>query len=259
MFLSGVLLKQSHFARRAAFSSQTGDQWAKHRQEFDRLKQQISLLNQQKQKQEDFKIGKQEENEDDAVLPQKISDINKIDFILKADRTVLDFRNEALSLYQHQDSFQRPRLAHLMNNIYIPKLKAKAFAAFVYAGETNENHSDYQKSINGPNLLFDNPERSRDDLILGIESSFDESAASLVNSFGEVKSSHQVTQWDLWSEFDGIVPEVAQERHSINLPKLATQALQDLNISKGDPRLKAIAVTIGPGQEKSLNAGIKYA
>lgn len=74
-----------------------------------------------------------------------------------------------------------------MNNIYIPKFKAKAFCSYLYAGENKENYSDY--SIYQTNdTIFGNKSRSRDELILGIESSFDDSAASLVNSFGEIIS-----------------------------------------------------------------------
>lgn len=49
---------------------------------------------------------------------------------------------------------------------------------------------------------------------------------------------------------------MAQEKHYENLPKSVEQALREYNITKGDKRLEAIAVTIGPGQEKSINVGI---
>ena len=41
--------------------------------------------------------------------------------------------------------------------------------------------------------VFDDKERSKEEYILGIESSFDESAASLVNSYGEVVANYQIT------------------------------------------------------------------
>jgi len=40
------------------------------------------------------------------------------------------------------------------------------------------------------------------------------------------------------------------------LPKAVEKAFKEYNIQKGDKRLEAIAVTIGPGQEKSVNIGI---
>lgn len=95
--------------------------------------------------------------------------------------------------------------------------------------------------------MFANAARSKDDVILGIESSFDDSAASLVNSFGEIKVSKQIPQWEQWRDIDGIAPHVAEEKHKENLPKAVEHVMQAYGLKKGDPRLKAIAVTIGPG------------
>lgn len=93
-------------------------------------------------------------------------------------------------MYLHEQTFERARLQQLIKKIYIPKLKAKGFASYLYAGETPANHSNYKLFENGPNKIFGNSKRSRDEYILGIETSFDESAASLVNSYGEIKSNH---------------------------------------------------------------------
>lgn len=146
--------------------------------------------------------------------------MSKATIVMDCDRTLIDFKNEVRSLYVHEEFFQRPRLSMLVNNVYIPKLKAKSFAAFLYGGESSETHSNYKLSLNEPNTVFNKADRSRDDLILGIESSFDESAASLVNSFGEVKSLRQMTMWDQWQDFDGIVPRKSEEAHIENLPKV---------------------------------------
>ncbi len=43
------------------------------------------------------------------------------------------------------------------------------------------------------------------------------------------------------------------------MPQVTEKTLNEYGIMPGDPRLRAIAVTIGPGQERSLNIGIKYA
>lgn len=137
----------------------------------------------------------------------------------------------------------------LVNKVYIPKLKAKAFASYFYAGETPTNHSNYKfLDETSSNLIFSDPNRSRDSYILGIETSFDESAASIVNSFGEVKSNHQITQWEQWDEFDGVQPSVAKEMHEKNLPIVIERAMEEVGIKRaGDQRLRAIAVTMGPG------------
>ena len=55
---------------------------------------------------------------------------------MQCDRTLLDFKSEIKALYIHEENFQRPRLANLVNNVYIPKMKAKSFAAYLYGGET---------------------------------------------------------------------------------------------------------------------------
>lgn len=68
----------------------------------------------------------------------------------------------------------------------MPKFKAKCFSSYLYAGETEESYNNYQYSCN-KSTVFADKNRSKDEVILGIESSFDDSAASLVNSYGEIK------------------------------------------------------------------------
>lgn len=65
--------------------------------------------------------------------------------------------------------------------------------------------------------------------------------------------------WDQWRDHDGVDPKVAAEKHQENLPRAVEETLRKYNITKGDKRLEAIAVTIGPGQEKSVNVGIQLA
>ena len=74
----------------------------------------------------------------------------------------------------------RPRLGKLMNNVYIPKFKTKAFASFMYGGENDSTYNDYNSFVE-KNKIFGNSSRSKNDVILGIETSYNESSASLVN------------------------------------------------------------------------------
>jgi len=74
-----------------------------------------------------------------------------------------------------------------VNSIYIPKLKAKSFASYLYSGESNESYNNYEY-YNNEDTIFKDNQRSRDEYILGIEGSFDDSGASLVNSYGEIIS-----------------------------------------------------------------------
>lgn len=142
-------------------------------------------------------------------MPNTITDLNKIDYILNLDRSHVDFQQEIRALYNHQNDFARPRLSTLVDQIYIPKFKAKAFCSALYAGETMDNYNRYNTLGSSPNSVFSDAQRDPNEVILGIESSFDESAASLVSSFGEIKANHQTTQWEQWEDKNGIDPEVA--------------------------------------------------
>ena len=125
-----------------------------------------------------------------------MSEIKRVDFLMSCDRTLIDFKSEIRSLYIHEQDFQRPRLQQILNSVYIPKLKTKSFAGYVYAGENNANHANYKMLASTSDKVFSDKQRSREEYILGIESSFDESAASLVNSYGEVVANNQITQWE---------------------------------------------------------------
>jgi hypothetical protein len=89
----------------------------------------------------------------------------------------------------------------------------------MYGGENDQSYSNYDYALN-TSTIFGNKERSKEDVILGIESTFDESAACLINSFGEIKQNHEITQWSQWADIDGIDPRVAEERHKENVPKV---------------------------------------
>lgn len=83
-------------------------------------------------------------------------------------------------------------------------------------------------------------------MILGIESSFDDAAACLVNSFGTLCSEN--VKYSLGSELVddmGVDPKKAEKHHIKHLPLAIEKAMSDL---KSDQKLKGIAVTIGPGQ-----------
>ena len=228
--------------RLARFSQLTSDQLAQQKIEFEELKKELFKL-----KEASTASGGGQEGEEDLMPPKTMTDINNVDYMMQCDRTLIDFKSEIRSMYMHEQTFERARLQQLVKKIYIPKLKAKGFASYLYAGETPANHSRYQVVENGPDKVFANTARSRDEYVLGIETSFDESAASLVNSWGEIKSNHQMTQWEQWDEFDGVQPSVAKELHEKNLPEVIKRVMEEAGLQKGDPRLKAIAVTMGPG------------
>lgn len=93
--------------------------------------------------------------------------------------------------------------------------------------------------------------------ILAIETSCDETAAAIIEDGHKVISSVIASQADIHAITGGVVPEVAAREHSINLPYIYKQAIEEsgLNISEID----AFAVTTTPGLIGSLLVGISAA
>jgi len=94
-------------------------------------------------------------------------------------------------------------------------------------------------------------------LILGIETSCDETAAAVV-AFGEdVLSSVVSSQVDLHARFGGVVPEIASRAHLELLIPVVAQAMVEAGVSGAD--LDAVAVTHGPGLIGALLVGLSGA
>jgi N6-L-threonylcarbamoyladenine synthase len=94
-------------------------------------------------------------------------------------------------------------------------------------------------------------------LILGIESSCDETAASIVDDRARVLSSIVASQLDTHSKYGGVVPELASREHLRAIVPVVRKALDDAHASLHD--LSAIAATVGPGLVGSLLVGLTYA
>ncbi len=82
-------------------------------------------------------------------------------------------------------------------------------------------------------------------LILGIESSCDETAAAVVRDGCAILSSVISSQVDLHAEWGGVVPEIASREHLEKIDAVVKRALDDANVTTAD--LGGIAVTQGPG------------
>ncbi len=93
--------------------------------------------------------------------------------------------------------------------------------------------------------------------ILGIETSCDETAASIVTDKREILSNVVVSQIDEHQKFGGVVPEIASRAHLNYLQETVNQALQIANLKIQD--IDAIAVTAGPGLIGGLLVGIMFA
>jgi N6-L-threonylcarbamoyladenine synthase len=94
-------------------------------------------------------------------------------------------------------------------------------------------------------------------VILGIETSCDETAAALVTEDGEIASSVVASQDELHAKFGGVVPELASRRHLELVAPVIEQALADAGTSLDD--VKAVAVTTWPGLIGALLVGVSAA
>jgi N6-L-threonylcarbamoyladenine synthase len=98
---------------------------------------------------------------------------------------------------------------------------------------------------------------SKRGLILGIESSCDETAAAVVERGARTLSSVVASQIATHARYGGVVPELASREHLRAIVPVVRAALAQANITLAD--LDAIAVTAGPGLAGALLVGITYA
>lgn len=94
-------------------------------------------------------------------------------------------------------------------------------------------------------------------LVLGIESSCDETAAAVVRDGREILSSVISSQIAMHAPWGGVVPELASREHLEKIEPIIAEALEQAKVSLDD--IDAIAVTQGPGLIGSLLVGVCYA
>ena len=95
------------------------------------------------------------------------------------------------------------------------------------------------------------------DIILGIESSCDETAAAVVRGGREILSDVIASSADMHEVFGGVVPEIASRQHLLYIMPVIEKALRDAAVTAKD--ITAIAVTHGPGLIGSLLTGVSAA
>ena len=93
-----------------------------------------------------------------------------------------------------------------------------------------------------------------DVVILGIESSCDETAAAVVVNGRDVRSNIIYSQVPLHTLYGGVVPEIASRKHIERIYQVIEQALEDADMGLED--MDAIAVTYGPGLVGPLLVGV---
>lgn len=94
-------------------------------------------------------------------------------------------------------------------------------------------------------------------LVLGIETSCDETAAAVVRDGREIVSSVIASQIKTHERFGGVVPELASREHLDKIVPIVEEAFARSNVTKNG--IDGIAVTIGPGLVGSLLVGVSYA
>jgi N6-L-threonylcarbamoyladenine synthase len=97
----------------------------------------------------------------------------------------------------------------------------------------------------------------RELVILGIETSCDETAAALVTIRGEIRSNVVSSQADLHARFGGVVPEVASRRHLELVLPVVREALAEAGATLDE--VETVAVTQGPGLIGALLVGLSAA
>src|SRR3712207_4266441 len=94
-------------------------------------------------------------------------------------------------------------------------------------------------------------------LVLGIESSCDETAAAVVRDGREMVSSVISSQVEIHKRFGGVVPELASREHLDKIVPVVEEAFARAGVSKED--IDGVAVTQGPGLVGSLLVGLSFA
>ena len=102
-----------------------------------------------------------------------------------------------------------------------------------------------------------NTEEKKDVLILAIESSCDETAASVVKNGREVLSNIISSQIELHKLYGGVVPEIASRKHIEKINQVIEEALKEADVTLDD--LDAVGVTYGPGLVGALLVGVAEA
>ncbi len=95
------------------------------------------------------------------------------------------------------------------------------------------------------------------DVVLGVETSCDETSAALVADGRDVRSNVVSSQIDLHAKYGGVVPEIASRAHLERIRPVIAEALEQAGATAAE--LSAVAVTIGPGLVGSLMVGVTAA
>ena len=97
----------------------------------------------------------------------------------------------------------------------------------------------------------------KDIIVLGIESSCDETSIAVVKNGREILSNVISSQIEIHTKFGGVVPEVASRNHIASINNIFEEAILEAGIKKED--IDAVAVTYGAGLIGALFVGVNFA
>ena len=97
----------------------------------------------------------------------------------------------------------------------------------------------------------------KDVIIMGIESSCDETSVAIVKNGRTLLSNIIDSQIDIHEKFGGVVPEIASRNHVEAISNVMKKSLKEANMKLED--ITAIACTYGPGLVGALLVGVSYA
>ncbi|XP_043715993.1 probable tRNA N6-adenosine threonylcarbamoyltransferase, mitochondrial isoform X2 [Telopea speciosissima] len=145
----------------------------------------------------------------------------------------------SLTHLRPQHRIQQPTRSHVFSSLGSP-------AARFSISSLNSSKTQNGTSGTGEDLV-----------VLGIETSCDDTAAAVVRGNGEILSQVVSSQADLLARYGGVAPKMAEEAHSQVIDQVVQQALEKANLAEMD--LSAVAVTIGPGLSLCLRVGVQKA
>jgi N6-L-threonylcarbamoyladenine synthase len=102
------------------------------------------------------------------------------------------------------------------------------------------------------------PDRSKPFIVLGIESSCDDTGAAVLRSDGVILGEALASQSEIHEEFGGVVPGLAKAAHEEKIDSVVNEALANAGLSSVED-VDAIGVTVGPGLEICLRVGCNKA
>eukprot|EP01112_Ceratiomyxa_fruticulosa_P019792 TRINITY_DN6565_c0_g1_i1.p1 TRINITY_DN6565_c0_g1~~TRINITY_DN6565_c0_g1_i1.p1 ORF type:complete len:457 (-),score=75.64 TRINITY_DN6565_c0_g1_i1:414-1784(-) len=95
-------------------------------------------------------------------------------------------------------------------------------------------------------------------IILGIETSCDDTGIGIVSSERRILGESVLSQWETHRPFNGVVPHLAQGEHNKNIDEAISRAVKQTGITDLN-KLDGVAVTVGPGMAPCLSVGVRKA